>query len=170
MDDYLLEFEEFKNFTVEEFINVIKNRHGKSLDELKVKDLTYFNGELINPGHGIYIFKEKEQIILVGKARKVSFTERISQHLDIRPNAWFNRLMYVKSKKELGDNFKNTIDKTESFKEASKYAFEHYNLVLINMINPDQIDLFESILRGTAEPLNQFKRKKYSKEIILKDI
>lgn len=170
MDDYLLEFEDFTNYTVEEFINIIKSRKGKHLDDLKVKDLSYFNGELINQGHGIYIFKEKDKIILVGKARSVSFTERIAKHLDIRPDAWFNRLMYVKSRQDLGENFKNTLDKTDSFKKASKYAFENYSLVLINMINPNQIDTFESILRGTANPLNEFKGKKYSKEILLKNI
>lgn len=170
MDDYLLEFEDFTNYTVDEFINVLKSKQGKLLNELKVKDLTYFNDELINPGHGIYIFKENDKIILVGKARTVSFTERITKHFDVRPKAWFNRLMYVKSRQDLGKNFKNTLDKTDSFKEASKYAFENYSLVLINMINPNQIDTFESILRGTAEPLNEFKRKKYSKDILLKDV
>lgn len=170
MEDYLIEFENYENLTVGKFIEVIKNRKGKLLDDLKVKDLTYFNGDLINPGHGIYVFKENNSIILVGKARTVSFTERIAQHLDIRPNAWFNRLMYVKSRENLGEKFKTTLDKTEAYKEASLYAFKNYSLLLINMKNELQIDLFESVLRGTANPLNKFKNRTYSKDILLKDI
>jgi len=78
--------------------------------------------------------------------------------------------MYVKSRNDLGENFKTTLDKTESFKDASKYAFEHYSLLLINMKNENQIDHFETILRGTAKPLNEFKKKTFSQDIVLKDI
>ncbi|SFJ22947.1 hypothetical protein [Myroides guanonis] len=170
MDDYLVEFDDYKEFTVGEFIEILRRKKGRHLNDLKVKDLTYFNNQLITPGHGVYIFKEDDAIILVGKARNVSFTERIAKHLDIRPDAWFNRLMYVKSRQILGDNFKTTLDKTESFKEASLYAFEHYSLILINMENAKQIDQFESILRGTANPLNKYKTKTYSKNLVLKEI
>jgi len=83
MDDYLIEFEDYSNYTIREFIEILKSKKGKLLKDLKVKDLTYFNGKLINPGHGIYIFKENDEIILVGKARTTSFTERIAKHFDV---------------------------------------------------------------------------------------
>ena len=102
MKNYIIEFENYEDFTLGDFIEVIRKTEGIPLNELKVKDLTYYNDEFIEGGCGVYIFKEKEDIILVGKAETVSFTERIAKHFDLRTNAWFNRLLYIISMKKLG--------------------------------------------------------------------
>ena len=88
MKNYIIEFENYEDFTLGDFIEVIRKTEGIPLNELKVKDLTYYNDEFIEGGCGVYIFKEKEDIILVGKAEIVSFTERIAKHFDLRTNAW----------------------------------------------------------------------------------
>ena len=119
MKNYIIEFENYEDFTLGDFIEVIKKIEGIPLNELKVKDLTYYNDEFIEGGCGVYIFKEKEEIILVGKAETVSFTERIAKHFDLRTNAWFNRLLYVISMKKLGFGAKDE----KGYREASKYAF-----------------------------------------------
>lgn len=165
MTKYLIEFDEVANLSIEQFKNLINNTEGIKLSELKVKDLTYCNEQIINPGHGIYIFKADKEILLVGKARTTSFTERIPKHFDIRTNAWFNRLLYVICKR------KNKWDKNEeNYLKSSKFAFESASLILVNMKNPQQIDQFEKILRGTIKPLNEYKNLKYDMNIVLSQI
>lgn len=166
MQNYLIEYDQYLDLSLEKFIDVINATEGVKLKDLKVSDLTYFNNEFIDPGHGIYIFKTEEKILLVGKARTMSFTERISKHFDVRPKAWFNRLLYVTCLDHFGD--KKT---EENFKKASRYVFDNARLVLINMKNPAQIDQFEKVLRGsTIEPLNKYKHKKYENHLVLADI
>ncbi|MBO0329840.1 hypothetical protein [[Muricauda] lutisoli] len=165
MKDYLIDFEDHINLTVKQFIDLINKTEGIKLNQLKVKDLSYFNEQPILPGHGIYIFKTEEKILLIGKARSNSFTERISKHFDFRPKAWFNRLLFITCR----EHFKKELTE-ENFKEASKYVFDNGSLILVNMKNPKQIDQFENILRGTTETLNKFKRKRYNDNIILGEI
>lgn len=165
MSKYLIEFEEHLNLSINQFIDIINQTEGIKLEDLKVKDLTYYQGELINPGHGIYIFKTNEKILLIGKARSNSFTERISKHFDIRPRAWFNRLLFITCR----EHFRTELNE-ENYKLASKFVFENGKLILINMKNYQQIDKFESILRGTTETLNKFRRKKYDGNILLSQI
>lgn len=165
MHDYLVQFEDYLDKNIAEFIEEIENREGIRLDELKVKDLSYFNGEIISPAHGIYIFKTNKQILLVGKVRSNSFTERISKHFDVRPNAWFNRLLFIVCREYL------MIERNkQNYIKASNYVFDKARLILINMKDPSIIDKFENILRGTTTTLNKFKHKKYDSNIILKDI
>lgn len=172
MKNYIIEFENYEDFTLGDFIEVIRKTEGIPLNELKVKDLTYYNDELIEGGCGVYIFKEKEDIILVGKAEIVSFTERIAKHFDLRTNAWFNRLLYVISMKKLGFEAKDE----KSYREASKYAFNNCSLVLINIKNnsntqkPSKISILETVLRGSANPLNKFKNKTFDTNKKLKDM
>lgn len=165
MSQYLIEFDDFSNLNISQFIDIINQTKGIKLEELKVRDLTYYNNELINPGHGIYIFKTDEKILLIGKARSNSFTERISKHFDIRPAAWFNRLLFITCR----EHFKTELN-DDNFRIASKFVFENGRLILINMKNLSQIDKFESILRGTTETLNRFKKKKYDRNILLSEI
>lgn len=153
MSKYLIEFDDHLNLFVNEFIEIINKTEGIRLNELKVKDLTY-NNTLIIPGHGIYIFKTDNDILLIGKARSNSFTERIPKHFDIRPKAWFNRLLFITCR----EHYKVELN-DENFKLSSQYVFENGKLLLINMKNSYQIDQFENILRGTTETLNKFRRK-----------
>ena len=124
MKNYIIEFENYEDFTLSDFIDVIKKTDGIPLNELKVKDLTYCNDEFIEGGCGVYIFKEKEDIILVGKAETVSFTERIAKHFDLRTNAWFNRLLYTISMKKLG--FDKKDENVELFTFLSDIVLEVY--------------------------------------------
>lgn len=170
---YFLDFEKYKNKTIGEFIEILKETPGIPLNELKIKDLTYSTYGGIQNAHGVYIFKEKEQIILVGKAETVSFTERIGGHFDLRPNAWFNRLLFVIARKEgLDKETRKTVDegtKIEYYEKAWRYAFENCSLILVNMEQFYQIDKLETALRKTAEPFNKLKEKG-DKTLILKDI
>lgn len=154
-DNYLLEFEQLKGNSIEFLLERIKNAKGKKLSELKIKDLSYHNQNLINPGEGVYIFRDKEKIILVGKVSSMSFVERIPKHLDYRPNAWFNRLLELICERllEIEPNEENYI-------KASKYAFENLNLVLINFKTRDKINRIERLLRSCTETLNKFKNLK----------
>lgn len=112
MKKYLIEFSEHLHLNLEQFIDVIENTEGIKLSELKVKDLTYYNEQIIYPGHGIYIFKTSENILLIGKARTMSFTERIPKHFDIRPKAWFNRLLFITCR----EYFKSKLEEEDFFK------------------------------------------------------
>ena len=79
MDDYLINYNEVSNISIEKLLEKIKSRKGKPLEELKVKDLSYYNSNAIYPGLGVYIFRNGEQIKLVGKVSSMSFTERIAK-------------------------------------------------------------------------------------------
>lgn len=155
MDDYLIEFEEIESYSVSAFIDRIKRTKGKKLSDLKVRDLTYHNEEPIWPGEGVYIFRENEEILLVGKVSSMSFTERIPKHFDVRPFAWFNRLLYLTCVRHL------KLEKNEkNFITASKYAFENLNLVLINFKKREKINRIERLLRSSTNTLNKFKKLK----------
>jgi len=166
MANYLIEFDEYLHFTIEQFINVIENIEGIKLSELKVKDLTYYNEQIIDPGHGIYIFKTSENILLVGKAETTSFTERIPKHFDVRPLAWFNRLLFITCR----EYFKDSLEK-ENFLKSSKYVFENASLILINMKEDrKKIVRLENILRGTTRTLNKYKKLRYNMDLALSQI
>jgi len=164
MAKYLIKFEDCLNMSVNEFIDKINETEGIKLSDLKVRDLSYHNDDFIDPYYGIYIFKTNSQVLFIGKVSSMSFTERIGKHFDIRPTAWFNRLLFTICRDH--KDFKVKLDelsieeKRKFYKEASKYVFKEGRLILINMKNTDPINTFESILRGTAEPLNKLKNKK----------
>lgn len=154
-DDYLIEYDEIQNSTISDFIDKIKITKGKKLSDLKVMDLTYHNGKLILPGEGVYIFRENKEILLVGKVSSMSFTERIPKHLDYRPFAWFNRLLFLICERHL-----KLERNEENFKVASKYAFENLNIVLVNFRNRERINRTERMLRSCTNTLNKFKNLK----------
>ncbi|MCI9844562.1 hypothetical protein [Flavobacterium pectinovorum] len=165
MSKYLIEFDEHSHRSLKQFIDLIESTEGIKLNELKVKDLTYCNEQIINPGHGIYIFKTDENILVVGKARTTSFTERIPKHFDIRPKAWFNRLLFITCREYFKVELTN-----ENFLMSSRYVFENARLILINMKNAEKIDQLENILRGTTRTLNKYKKLKYDDNLILSNI
>jgi hypothetical protein len=154
-DDYLIEYDTLRGFSIRDLLKTIEKTKGKRLDELKVMDLTYHNSIEIWRGEGVYIFKEQKRIIYVGKASSMSFTERIPKHFDLRHDAWFNRLLELICIKILGLEWND-----ENAIISSKYAFKNLNLVLINFKDRKQIDRIERLLRSCAEPLNEFKKLK----------
>lgn len=163
--NYLMEYEQFCHLHLSKFIEEIKNTNGIPLNDLKIKDLTYFNNEIINPGIGVYVFKLKNEIFLVGKVRSNTFTERIPKHFDVRPNAWFNRLLFVTCREHL----KIPLDKN-GYLEASKFCFENLNLVLINVKDSSKVDILEKALRANSEALNRCKNKKHNENILLQEL
>jgi len=158
MTEYIIEYDQFRNKTLQELINEI-HRIGIKLNDLKVKDLTYYNDEFIEHGHGVYVFRDPNRILIVGKATSTSFTERIPKHFDIRTGAWFNRLLFVTCLRKF------EIEKTpENYRKSSRYVFDHSKLILINFKvfnNSDKIKIgkLESILRKTTDTLNQTKSR-----------
>ena len=64
MKNYIIEFENYEDFTLGDFIEVIRKTEGIPLNELKVKDLTYYNDEFIEGGCGVYIFNTKLKLLL----------------------------------------------------------------------------------------------------------
>ena len=162
-DDYLIEYDDLRTSSIRNLLETITNTQGRKLEELKVKDLTYHNSKEIWPGEGVYIFRDKKNVIYVGKARSMSFTERIAKHVDFRHFAWFNRLLELICTRLLELEWND-----ENAKKASKYAFENLNLVLINFKDRNRIDRTERLLRSCAEPLNKFKKlKQKNLELIL---
>lgn len=149
--EYIIEYDSLKNLTIQEALNKISSIPGILLQDLKVMDLSYYNGRPLYPGTGVYIFRENKKIKLVGKAESMSFTERIPKHFDPRPFAWFNRLLQL-----VGGGLNNESDQ-EDFQKASIYAFEKMNLVLIHFKERDRIGRTERLLRAATECLNRFK-------------
>lgn len=154
-NDFLIQFDDIKHLSITSFIDKIYDTTGKRLNDLKVKDLSYHNGELITPGEGVYIFREGKEILLVGKVSSMSFTERIAKHFDYRPYAWFNRLLFLLCERHL-----KLERNEENFKIASQYAFDNLNIVLINFGDRSKINRIERLLRSCTNTLNKFKHLK----------
>ncbi|MEQ8684634.1 MAG: hypothetical protein RIE86_05040 [Imperialibacter sp.] len=152
-DDYLIEYSDIETGSIQSLIDRLDQINGKDLNELRVQDLSYHNGEPIWPGQGVYIFRKGKRILYVGKVSSMSFTERISKHFDFRSFAWMNTLLKLISKKEL----EHETQDHDSLKRASRYAFENLNLILINFETRDRINRTERLLRSCARPLNKFK-------------
>lgn len=152
-DNYLIEYEDVKESSIQHLLETLENTEGKLLNDLKVKDLTYHNLTEIWPGEGVYIFREDKKVIYVGKARSMSFTERVAKHFDFRHFAWFNRLLELICTKLLELSWND-----ENAKKASQYAFQNFNLVLLNFKERERIDRTERLLRSCTNPLNKFKK------------
>lgn len=154
-DNYLLEYENIKTGSIKDLLALLQDTQGKKLNELKVKDLTYHNDKPIWPGTGVYLFRNEREIVYVGKAQSMSFTERIAKHFDLRTYAWFNRLLELICTKGLGLEWNN-----ENSITASKYAFEKFNVIFINFAEPELIDELETLLRSCTPALNKFKNRR----------
>ena len=86
MYNYLINYEDIDNGTINDLINQVNNNPGIPLDQLTLKELVFYQGKEIRTGNGVYIFKENSQIIYVGKCSARNFIERVPAHLDIRHN------------------------------------------------------------------------------------
>ena len=158
MENYLLQFDEIKNLTASELIGLLNSKKGVPLKDLRLYDLSHFKGQNIYPGIGVYVFKDANEPIYVGKCLSSSFIERIPKHFDSRKVAWFHRLLELITLKKL--DLKIISD--DSLLKASDYAFENTSLILINF-SIDQkasIKSLEKLLRIILKPLNKFKNKK----------
>ena len=154
IDNFLIEYHDIENKSIRELLKLLNETEGRKLNELKVLDLSYHNGNPIWPGEGVYIFRNGKRAVYVGKVSSMSFTERIARHFDFRSFAWMNRLLKLISERELKHEKLNH----ENLKIASKYAFENLNIVLINFSNRDRINRTERLLRSCTQPLNKFKK------------
>ena len=152
MDNYLLQYSDLENLTLREFKDKVEKLQGINLKDLKISDLTFYNGNPILPSEGVYIFREGTNFVYVGKVTSMSFTERIPKHFDTRTFAWFNRLLKIICEKK---NEKEITD--ENLIEASKFAFKNLNLILINFTKRERINSIEKLLRASTNTLNRFK-------------
>lgn len=162
MDDYLIEYEDYKNLPVKNLLDAISLSRGQLLQDLKVRDLTYHNSLAIFPGQGVYIFRENKDAVYVGKVSSMSFTERIAKHFDFRNFAWMNGLIKAICSKKMALDIND-----DNLKLSSEYAFDNLNLVLINFTERSKINRTERLLRSCMSPLNKFK---YLKENDLEKI
>jgi len=141
----------------------ITSLKGKVIGELKLFDLVFFNSEEDSfVGNGIYIIKEGEEIIYIGKASSRPFIERIGGHLDLRVIGGFNNLLKKIVKIKLKKKESN-----QSIAEAGRWLMQ-CNIILICMEgkkdNSKQFDVLENVLIDKfcdEELLNKKYKLKY---------
>jgi ribosomal protein L24E len=151
--DYLLDYRDLQQGSIQSMLTRIDAAEGINLKELRVQDLSFYNGKPIYPGTGVYLFRKGKKIVYVGKCSSMSFTERIAKHFDFRTYAWMNRLLKLVCQKEL--QLEETHD---NLKIAAQYAFENLNLVLIHFNQRDRINRTERLLKACSKSLNCFKK------------
>jgi len=156
---YLLQYDTIKAYSVEGFIACLSSIRGLPLKELKMSDLIFVEGEPIYPNMGVYIFKEGEDFVYVGKCSSQSFIQRIPSHFDFRDGAWFHSLLKTIKEKALKEKY----SKYQKMDKEAKLAIDNYSLILINfdLQSKDQIEHIEDLLRCTLNVLNKFKGKRY---------
>lgn len=178
MNQFLFEYSEIENCSLGEIKVFIEKSRGILLEELKLKDLTEFNGKKIFPGIGVYIFRDKNRIIYVGKTTSRSFTDRIPSHFDMREVSKMNTLLKKVFKKYI---FKDKEDSYEWLFPAHDYAFDNFSLILIHFDEVKvgeawktqlrNIELLENILRSILEPdTNTKKMEGIDDGLKLKDV
>lgn len=155
-DDYLIKYEDIKNLSINDALKKLEQLDGKELSKLRLVDLTICNNQYIFPGHGIYLFRQKKEIVYVGKVRSMSFIERIPKHFDLRHSGWFNRLLKIICLKKLGIEHSD-----ENLLKAHTFAFSHLNLVLIDFGIDKNVDKIERLFRSCTGALNSFKKVKH---------
>jgi hypothetical protein len=156
VQNYLIEYQDISRLTLSEFKDLVEQTGGKTLNELRVKDLVFKGSVPILYGHGVYIFRRSKKIIYVGKAGSKSFIERIPSHLDFRTTSWFNKLL-----KTIKDNEYPDSEWTDEVAiSRSQEAFKELNLILINIKEHDLISDMEDLLIALLKPYNGSKRIK----------
>ena len=153
IDNYLIQYNDIKDKSIRDFLDLLEGTEGKRLKELSVQDLSYHNDKEIWPGTGVYLFRLNKKVMYVGKVSSMSFTERIPKHFDIRLYAWMNRLLKLLSEKHLPHDPVDDVNLVR----ASRYAFEKLNVVLINFQEGD-INRIERLLRSCTGALNSFRQ------------
>ncbi len=160
---YLYQYNDIKHLSIGELISEIENTSGRKIEDLTIGDLIFNNGKPIHTGCGVYIFKNKNVIFYVGKNSARCFVERIPSHFDIRKEGWFNRLLRLIARAEIGEDESSDI----GIRNAAKFAIENFEVVLINFDWWDyegdtSIEVLEDLLRMTTKAANSFKTKRNS--------
>lgn len=114
------------NISIMAFVDEINATEGKKVNELLITDLIFDKNDAIKVNHGVYIFKNKDQIVYVGKTSSRSFVERIPCHFDNRDEAWMNSLLKLLSK-----------NKQISIEQAYQNFIKDLELILVLFINED---------------------------------
>lgn len=156
MKNYLIDFSTIENLSIQEAFRFVNEIQGIDIREMKVQDLSCYNGEFIYPGNGVYLFREGTTIRYVGKAESMSFIERIPKHFDIRKFAWFNRLLELTAENQWRIPEEELND--EAMMLASTWAFENLNLVLIHFTSRDRIARTERMFRTSETAWNRFRK------------
>jgi hypothetical protein len=163
--DHLIEVEEIESVLIKDLPDYLLKKQGLRLSKMTVSDLVFHNGKAIRHGNGVYVFRENQRPVYVGNCVARNFVERIPAHFDVRENGWFNSLLLSRIQEKEGRRAKE--DKTdENLEEAARYAFDNYNLLLINFSTHDKdaMSRLELLMRLILNPINKFKRKRLPEE------
>jgi hypothetical protein len=130
----------------------------KPLQELRVFDLSIFQGGPLVSAGGVYLFFDSNNICLyVGKATSRSFIERIPAHFDPRSYAWFATLPNRVVKQDLTSDYSSALD----------FCVNQCNLLLINFNTneecSEQASLTETYLQILFQPKLNLLKLKHSK-------
>ena len=159
--NYLYNFEEIEEFTVEELIFKLSQNSGIQLNEIKLKDFIFFNDKVIQSGRGVYILKNQNEFFYVGDCTSRSFIERIPSHFDTKTEAWMNIAVkhYAKSKFNLDKSEVNN----EHLSKAASMILDEYSIILINFLNHSEskISNFEKLLMNVLNPVNKPKKVRH---------
>jgi hypothetical protein len=134
-------------------LNEVNITPGKKVKEVLLSDFILTEPKSYELNHGVYIFKEDEQIKYIGKASSRPFIERVPAHLDVRVNGWMNTLLkYLCTQK----------NPTDYYKEA-KEVLENHQLILIVFRKDysglkEKISTVERFLIDNTNCLNKKKR------------
>ncbi len=160
MKNYIYEFKDLLDLQSYEIEKWFCERDAIKLADLKVKDLVFYNKKAIHTGNGVYLFRERDRIIYVGKCSARNFVERIPAHFDVRHNGWFNSMLIRLIRRDITIE-KSKVKTDENLIKAANYSFENLELILINfsIYDKHKINRLETFLRMTVNPLNGFKIK-----------
>jgi len=142
---WIIKEEFLKQNTWNELFQEITLMTGKTIGELNLFDLVFFNSEDNSfVGNGIYIIKENDEIIYIGKASSRPFIERFGGHLDLRYIGGFNNLL-----KKIAERKFELEKSDETIAEAGRWLMR-CKVILVCMEgktnNSSQFEILENIL------------------------
>jgi|GEM_PF-608468 hypothetical protein len=170
MSQYLIEYSSIKDISLKEIKIIIEGTDGLALRDLKMKDLSQFENKKIFPGLGIYIFRNTDSILYVGKTTSRSFIDRVPSHFDLRDASKMNTFL----RKVHNSNLIEKVEvqspeiRNDVFYPAFDYVFNNCSLILISFdeldedwsVRKNRINKFESILRNLLQPVTNTKNMK----------
>jgi len=116
-------FDNIKNLTINQLIDVIKSCEKKRFEELNLIDLIYEKHSYT----GVYvIFDENDIAVYVGKSSSRAILERISSHLDFRtgvPMNTFLRKLVIRANPEIKNIDRHELAKVHDLAFQHKLAF-----------------------------------------------
>lgn len=141
---FFLAYEDYAEFTLASFKEVIESTPTKALSEVTIGELC----SMSDYPNGLYFIfgGNPRELKYIGKCTSRSFIERIPSHLDQREWAWFNTL----PKKLMKDG--------QCYSSALKEALS-FDLVLFGIRNTETACQLERVFRHLYTPvLNKPKR------------